>query len=114
MCGIFAIVKKNSGSEAGLSQAVEAGLDRIRHRGPDGDGVWVSPDRLVGFGHLRLAIVDLESGAQPMSLGDGTTIIFNGEIYNYLELREELGVDSFVTDSDTEVILRAYKKWGED
>ena len=114
MCGIFAIIKKSSDKSASLHQAVESGLERIRHRGPDGSNVWTSPEQSVGFGHVRLAIVDIETGAQPMSLEDGTTIIFNGEIYNYLELRQELGVDSFVTSSDTEVILRAYKRWGED
>lgn len=114
MCGIFAIVKKNADTKISLRQAVETGLERIRHRGPDGSNVWIAPDQLVGFGHVRLAIVDLETGAQPMSLEDGTTIIFNGEIYNYIELRQELGIDSFVTGSDTEVILRAYKRWGED
>lgn len=114
MCGIFAIVKKGQSGGMPLHQAVEAGLDRIRHRGPDGSNVWTSPDQSVGFGHVRLAIVDLETGAQPMSLEDGTTIIFNGEIYNYLELRQELGADEFHTGSDTEVILRAYRRWGED
>lgn len=74
----------------------------------------MSPDQRVGFGHNRLAIVDLETGNQPMSLEDGTTIIFNGEIYNYIELRQELGVSEFITSSDTEVLLRAYKRWGED
>jgi asparagine synthase (glutamine-hydrolysing) len=93
---------------------VKSGLDRLRHRGPDGSDIWVSPDRWVGFGHNRLAIVDLETGNQPMSLEDGTTIIFNGEIYNHLELRQELGVNRFITSSDTEVLLRAYKRWGED
>ena len=114
MCGIFAIVKKNADTAVSLRQTVGTGLERIRHRGPDGSSTWISLDRSVGFGHVRLAIVDLETGAQPMSLEDGTTIIFNGEIYNYLELRQELGVDSFVTGSDTEVILRAYKRWGKD
>ena len=113
MCGIFSVIKNRSTGEASTRSIVDAGLDRIRHRGPDGSDVWVSPDRMVGFGHVRLAIVDLEAGAQPMSLEDGTTIIFNGEIYNHIELHQELGADSFVTGSDTEVILRAYKRWGE-
>jgi asparagine synthase (glutamine-hydrolysing) len=114
MCGIFAIIKKSSDRGVSLRQAVESGLERIRHRGPDGSNVWTSPEQSIGFGHVRLAIVDIETGAQPMSLEDGTTIIFNGEIYNYVELRQELGIDSFVTNSDTEVILRAYRRWGED
>ncbi len=114
MCGIFAIFKKDRDTSESLRQALENGLERIRHRGPDGRNVWISPEQSVGFGHVRLAVVDLEAGIQPMSLEDGTTIIFNGEIYNYLELRQELGINSFVTGSDTEVILRAYKRWGED
>ncbi|WP_260293644.1 asparagine synthase (glutamine-hydrolyzing) [Sedimenticola hydrogenitrophicus] len=114
MCGIFAIIKNAPDREASLRQVVETGLERIRHRGPDGSDVWIDADRSVGFGHVRLAIVDLETGAQPMSLEDEITIIFNGEIYNYIELRRELGVESFRTSSDTEVILRAYREWGED
>lgn len=114
MCGIFAIIKSCPTDEDSTRSIVQSGLDRIRHRGPDGSNVWVAPDLSVGFGHVRLAIVDLETGAQPMYLEDGTTIIFNGEIYNYLELRQDLGVELFETGSDTEVILRAYKRWGED
>lgn len=113
MCGIFAVVKRGGVADAMLRRMVETGLDRIRHRGPDGSNVWMSPDHSVGFGHVRLAIVDLETGSQPMSLDDGTTIIFNGEIYNYMELRQELGIEDFKTGSDTEVILRAYRRWGE-
>ncbi len=114
MCGIFAIIKKNTEVLATLRHTVERGLEQIRHRGPDGRNVWLSKDQSVGFGHVRLAVVDLETGAQPMTLADGVTIIFNGEIYNHTELRAELGVDSFLTLSDTEVILHAYKRWGED
>lgn len=88
-------------------------MERIRHRGPDGSGSWVSPDGQVGLGHVRLAIIDLESGAQPMHSDDGRfTIIYNGEIYNYLELRAELDEESFRTRSDTEVVLRAFQRWG--
>ncbi len=83
-----------------------------RHRGPDGEGMWIHPERSVGFGHRRLSIIDLESGQQPMRDGAGNWVTFNGEIYNYRELRAELGAESFVTKSDTEVILHAYRKWG--
>lgn len=113
MCGIFAIAKSNADTGESLGRALEAGLERIRHRGPDGSNLWVSPDRTSGFGHVRLAVVDIATGAQPMSLEDGTTIIFNGEIYNHIELRAELG-GGFKTSSDTEVILWAYKRWGPD
>jgi asparagine synthase (glutamine-hydrolysing) len=114
MCGIFAIIKKNAELKIDILETVNTGLDRIRHRGPDGSNVWMTQDQLVGFGHVRLAIVDLENGAQPMSLSDGTTIVFNGEIYNHVELRQELGDDLFFSSSDTEVIMHAYKRWGED
>lgn len=114
MCGIFGFISKASVSRGHLTAAVDAGLDRILHRGPDGQGVWIEPEHGVGFGHVRLSIVDLTSGAQPMELEDGTVIVFNGEIYNYVELREEIGVSTFRSTSDTEVILRAYQRWGED
>ncbi|MBU4565001.1 MAG: hypothetical protein KMY53_04435 [Desulfarculus sp.] len=114
MCGIFSVISKYPTQKRELNAKVEIGLERIRHRGPDGRGVWVEPDHGIGFGHVRLSIIDLDTGAQPMELEDGTVITFNGEIYNYLELREELGAASFRTTSDTEVILRAYRRWGED
>ena len=90
---------------------------RMAPRGPDGSGDWFSADGRVGFTHRRLAIIDLsERGAQPMHSADGTlTITFNGEIYNYLELRSELmgrfGA-RFNTDGDTEVIVAAYHYLG--
>jgi asparagine synthase (glutamine-hydrolysing) len=89
----------------------------MAHRGPDGAGHWLSSDGRVGLGHRRLAILDLsDKGSQPMT--DATerlTITFNGEIYNYLEVREELkGLGhQFRSDTDTEVILESYKEWGE-
>lgn len=87
---------------------------RQRHRGPDGEGQWLSPNSRVGFGHVRLSVIDLETGAQPMQSESGNVIVYNGEIYNYPELRAELGPDQFRTRSDTEVILRAYERWGQD
>jgi len=114
VCGIFGLISNALPHRSELIAKVEVGMDRIRHRGPDDSGVWVEPKHGVGFGHVRLSIVDLATGAQPMVLEDGTVIAFNGEIYNYLELREDLGVSSFRTTSDTEVILRAYQHWGED
>jgi asparagine synthase (glutamine-hydrolysing) len=114
MCGIFGFVSAvGRGKEESLV-ALDAGMERIRHRGPDGSGKWVSREGRVGLGHVRLAIIDVESGAQPMSSDDGRyTIIFNGEVYNYIELRAELGGEGFRTHSDTEVVLRAYQRWGE-
>jgi asparagine synthase (glutamine-hydrolysing) len=99
-------------SSAEIKTIIKSGLDRISHRGPDGSDIWVDADGRAGLGHVRLAIIDVEHGLQPMSLDDGTAIVFNGEIYNYIELRKELGVNKFRTNSDTEVILFAYKRWG--
>jgi asparagine synthase (glutamine-hydrolysing) len=84
----------------------------LAHRGPDGEGVWIHDRGHAGFAHRRLEIIDLATGQQPMHDGDGNWITYNGEIYNYLELRRELGDDSFRTTSDTEVVLRAYRRWG--
>jgi asparagine synthase (glutamine-hydrolysing) len=87
----------------------------LRHRGPDGGGVWTHSSGRVGFAHQRLSIIDLSpSGAQPMTDEGGNWVTYNGEIYNYLELREELGVENFTGNSDTEVILRAWRRWGPD
>lgn len=83
------------------------------HRGPDGEGVWCHPQQFVGFAHRRLSIIDLDNGKQPMTDDSGNWICFNGEIYNYIELREELGCKCKTT-SDTEVIMFAYQKWGRD
>jgi asparagine synthase (glutamine-hydrolysing) len=87
----------------------------IRHRGPDGAGCFLAPG--IGLGHRRLSIIDLEGGTQPISNEDGTLqIIFNGEIYNFVELREELENKGhvFKTRSDTEVIVHAYEEWDTD
>jgi asparagine synthase (glutamine-hydrolysing) len=87
--------------------------DAQLHRGPDGSGVWTAPG--VGLGHRRLSIIDLAGGAQPMRSADGAlTITFNGEIYNYREVRKELEArgHQFRTGSDTEVILAGWRQWG--
>jgi asparagine synthase (glutamine-hydrolysing) len=90
--------------------------DVIAHRGPDGEGHWVNDEQTLGFGHRRLSIIDLSSrGSQPMEF-KSLVITYNGEIYNYLELKSELlkvGY-TFISDSDTEVILAAYDFWGVD
>jgi asparagine synthase (glutamine-hydrolysing) len=113
MCGICGIFDQ-SGSPIDRSL-----LDRmtsvIRHRGPDGDGQFV--DREVGLGHRRLSIIDLGGGGQPIGNEDGSVqIVFNGEIYNFVELRKELEAfgHAFRTRSDTEVIVHAYEQWGMD
>lgn len=91
-------------------------MDRlIAHRGPDGRGIWLHPAGFLGLGHRRLSIIDLATGHQPMSDVYGCTITYNGEIYNYRELRQTLHSSyDFKTQSDTEVILAAYQRWGAD
>src|SRR5271165_3922122 len=85
----------------------------LGHRGPDGHGYYL--DDRVALGHARLSIIDLSGGAQPLASEDGSIwITFNGEIFNYLELRDELkrAGHSFRTQSDTEVVVHAYEQWG--
>ncbi len=118
MCGISGVLAfKNSNFEVTPEFLVRM-RDTMIHRGPDGAGVWISPDRRVGLAHRRLSIIDLSTAAaQPMSNGDGSLqIVFNGEIYNHAEIRRELeenGHRRWKTDhSDTEVILHAFEEWG--
>lgn len=95
---------------------LEAMIKAQSHRGPDAEGVYVSPSGLAGLGHNRLSIIDLsDAGRQPMCDASGRYwIVFNGEIYNYIELRKELeGSYVFQTRTDTEVLLAAWLKWGE-
>lgn len=90
--------------------------DAVAHRGPDGEGFWINASNNVGFGHRRLAILDLsDAGQQPMHYLSRYTITYNGELYNYIELKEELQQKgySFRTQTDTEVILAAYDCWKE-
>jgi asparagine synthase (glutamine-hydrolysing) len=114
MCGICGVVR-GSGAEVS-SELVGAMTATLHHRGPDDGGIWRSPDGRVGLGHRRLSIIDLsQAGHQPMPDASGRLrISFNGEIYNYLELRRELQQlgHAFHTESDTEVILEAYREWG--
>ncbi|MBK8465870.1 MAG: asparagine synthase (glutamine-hydrolyzing) [Chloracidobacterium sp.] len=110
MCGISGIFGR-SWSEKDLAAMVTS----QRHRGPDGEGIYVSPDRIAGVGQNRLAIIDLSNAAsQPMFSSSGDlVVVLNGEIYNYLELKRELESEyTFRTRSDTEVLLAAYQKWG--
>jgi asparagine synthase (glutamine-hydrolysing) len=113
MCGIAGLLKLKNGSvdRDQLGKMIAA----LHHRGPDATGMYVSGP--VGLAHARLSIIDLQGGAQPMCTTDGLLwITFNGEIFNYIELREQLLGKGyrFVTRSDTEVILNAYREYGED
>lgn len=114
MCGISGIVSFSA--EKISSEVLQEMNDIISHRGPDGEGFFINSVENVGFGHRRLSVIDLsENASQPMRRGD-IVITYNGEIYNYLELKEELQQlgFSFGTESDTEVILAAYQTWGKD
>jgi asparagine synthase (glutamine-hydrolysing) len=115
MCGIIGIVSKSFINDRLL---LTTGRDVMKHRGPDDAGEWWSDDGCVGLGHRRLSIIDLSPGGhQPMLNTDGKlSIVFNGEIYNYLDLKKELQATGykFSSSSDTEVILAAYLEWGTD
>ncbi len=114
MCGIAGILHQDQNRSVDRD-TLRRMTGTLSHRGPDGAGYY--EDRNVGLGHRRLAIIDLATGSQPMYSADRKVVlVFNGEIYNYLELRGELrnlGHD-FVTTSDTEVIIAAYRQWGFD
>lgn len=110
MCGIAGIFGANYSPTR-----LKAMIASQHHRGPDATDSYLSPVGFSGIGHNRLSIIDLSpAGRQPMSNHDGSLwIVFNGEIYNYPELRAELGGYPFRSQSDTEVLLAAYEKWGE-
>lgn len=114
MCGIAGIVGLSAGAASPSREALVRMASALYHRGPDEFGVY--RDDRAGLAHSRLSIIDLATGQQPMAdEGDSTWIVFNGEIFNYVELREELVASGhrFRTRSDTEVILHAYRAWGE-
>jgi asparagine synthase (glutamine-hydrolysing) len=114
MCGIGGMVNLALQPVPGLEQRLHVMNELQKHRGPDGHAIWQHERRHVGFAHRRLSIIDLSTGDQPMRDAAGNWLTYNGEIYNYIELRAELGVENFATTSDTEVILHAYRKWGTD
>ena len=115
MCGIGGLILNEKRDTAHLESCLRAVNDLQRHRGPDGEGIWVGQDGQIGLAHVRLSIIDLSTHAsQPMVADNGNVVVHNGEIYNYIELREELGSETFRTTSDTEVILKAYERWGQD
>lgn len=122
MCGIAGLLHARdlrAPTQSDLRSTLSDMAEAMAHRGPDGDGVWADESGRVGLAHRRLAIVDLSpDAAQPMSNADSTIwLSFNGEIYNHLDLRNELQADghTFQTDhSDTEVLIHGYRAWGLD
>lgn len=108
MCGVFGVLGVHKQNKKNI---VVNALSHLNHRGPDAWGLYVN--RVIGLGHTRLSIIDIEDGHQPMQ-SSYCIISFNGEIYNYIELRKELESQgySFNTNSDTEVILKLYESIG--
>lgn len=113
MCSIAGIVSLGKKPYRKMHEGLSAMNMLQAHRGPDGEGLWIHPEAIAGLAHRRLSIIDLELGKQPMKDKCGNYVCFNGEIFNYLELKEEIGGE-YETTSDTEVILKAYEKWGRD
>ncbi|MGK5090840.1 asparagine synthase (glutamine-hydrolyzing) [Deltaproteobacteria bacterium TL4] len=114
MCGIAGIIDLDQQGHRDIVHSLEVMNHLQKHRGPDGEGVWEHPKKNLGLSHVRLSIIDLETGQQPMKSPNGNVVSYNGEIYNYIELRKELGEEEFQTTSDTEVLLNAYERWGVD
>ncbi len=113
MCGICGIVR--SSVDSSISEKIDRMTHALHHRGPDGSGRWIDRSGRVGLGHTRLAIIDPAGGAQPMrSMDERYVLVFNGEIYNFQTLRNELKAlgRTFQTKSDTEVLLEALVVWG--
>ncbi len=114
MCGICGYISKENIDRV----ALESMTDRLKHRGPDDKGVWFANNILgynIGLGHRRLAVIDCtHAGHQPMTDSSGRYhIVFNGEIYNYRELRQKCGYNSYTSDSDTEVLLNTFIRYGK-
>ena len=116
MCGIAGIFRFDSKKVE--AREIKRLTDVIFYRGPDGEGSWINKNENLGLGHRRLSILDLsDNAAQPMHYANGRlTIVYNGEIFNFAELREELKIKGyqFISDSDTEVLLASFYEWGKD
>jgi len=112
MCGISGIISYTKGYDLLLS--VNLMNNCMSHRGPDSDGIFCTPDNYLAFGHRRLSIIDLSHlGCQPLTdFTDRFVLVFNGEIYNYKEIRDVLSDYPFISNSDSEVLIAAFNKWG--
>lgn len=109
MCGFTGFI----GTEKKKKEIIKKMTDKIKHRGLDGEGYYT--DKNIALGHRRLSIIDVENGTQPMFNEDkNIVIVFNGEIYNYQELKEKLTNHTFQTNCDTEVLIHGYEEWGMD
>ena len=116
MCGIAGILNLQSGAPV-RTQVLDAMLDSLESRGPDGRGTYLEEPDLLGLAHARLSIIDLAGGAQPIHNEDRSVwVVFNGEIFNYVELRRDLEAQGhrFYTHSDTECIVHLYEQYGDD
>lgn len=115
MCGIAGILSSDTKNVS--RQRLQKMTGAIQHRGPEGDGLWINTEATVGLGHRRLSVIDLsEAGAQPMHYRDRYIITYNGEIYNYVEIKETLAKKGyhFISHCDTEVVLAAYACYGKE
>jgi asparagine synthase (glutamine-hydrolysing) len=116
MCGLTGYVSRDPGNAAPMRQQLPGAIRALHHRGPDDQGLWFSPNGCVGLGHARLSILDLSAhGHQPMVSAEGRlAMVFNGEIYNYADIRRELMAlgHRFAGTGDSEVILAAFLQWG--
>ena len=114
MCGICGAINLRGEPIPELPARLEVMSDLIAHRGPDDAGTWAHERGHVGFGHRRLSIIDPSpAGHQPMRDEAGRWLTYNGEVYNYPELRAELG-GSWRSGTDTEVVMRAHDRWGAE
>jgi asparagine synthase (glutamine-hydrolysing) len=114
MCGIAGIIRFNGSTI--LTNEIDELTDSLAHRGPDGRGTWFNQNKNIALGHRRLSILDLsDAGHQPMISKDGSlSLVLNGEIFNFIEIKNELKAKghTFISHTDTEVVLTAYKQWG--
>ena len=114
MCGICGKISKDY--KKVFKKDLKKMTDLLIHRGPDGEGFYLSSDQKVGLGHRRLAIIDLKTGSQPISNEDKNIwLVFNGEIYNFLDLKKDLIKKGhcFKTQNDTEVIIHSFEEYGQ-
>ena len=115
MCGIAGIISSNT--QLISKERIRSATNCLRHRGPENEGLWIDPENNIALGHSRLSIIDhSEAAAQPMQYLDRYSIVHNGELYNYIEIRDQLKEKGhqFLSNSDTEVIIAAYHEWGSN